>query len=236
MFDIGWSEILVIVIITILVVGPKELPSLLRTVGKTIGNVRRMAGDFQNQFNDALREAELDDVKNAISDVRSLNPKTVVKDAVQKQLGFDDDMADELTEQVSQSGREINSALSDAKTVSEAKADPQPEATSETKPAAKEKAKSVAQSDAKSDVPAEAKPAAKPKARSSAKPKTQTAARTRAKQADAAPAKSARAGTTAAAKKPRKAKPATPAKAKPAAAPNEDKNASPSGDDPSQKA
>ncbi|SNY93645.1 sec-independent protein translocase protein TatB [Cohaesibacter sp. ES.047] len=115
MFDIGWSEILVIAIITVLVVGPKELPGLLRTVGKTIGNLRRMAGDFQNQFNEALREAELDDVKNAIGDVRNLNPRTAVKDAVQKQLGFDDDFADDLTEQVSQSSRDINSALSDAK-------------------------------------------------------------------------------------------------------------------------
>ena len=50
MFDIGWSEILVVVIVTILVVGPKELPGLLRTLGKTVGNLRRMAGDFQSQF------------------------------------------------------------------------------------------------------------------------------------------------------------------------------------------
>ena len=96
MFDIGWSEILVIVVITILVVGPKELPGLLRTVGKTVGNMRRMAGDFQNQFNEALREADLEDVKNTIGDVRKLNPSTAIKDAVVDQLTSVEEMAAEL--------------------------------------------------------------------------------------------------------------------------------------------
>ncbi|WP_319531761.1 Sec-independent protein translocase protein TatB [uncultured Cohaesibacter sp.] len=256
MFDIGWSEILVIVIITILVVGPKELPGLLRTVGKTIGNVRRMAGDFQNQFNEALREAELEDVKNTISDVRSLNPKTAVKDAVQKQLGFDDDFADELTEQVSKSGREINDALSDAE-VKVKPADVDKAVPAETAAAAK-----VVSETASVDVPAE--PAAKkPRAKAAAKPKTETAAkpRARAKKADttakAAPAKTAPAKTSptktataksatakkadaeaaAPAKKPRRAATKTAAtKAKSATAASEDKKASPSADDPSQKA
>lgn len=53
----------VVAIVAILVVGPKDLPGMLRAFGKTIGNLRRMAGDFQRQFDDALKEAELDDVK-----------------------------------------------------------------------------------------------------------------------------------------------------------------------------
>lgn len=96
MFDIGWSELLVIAVVTILVVGPKELPGLLRTIGKTIGNVRRMAGDLQGQFNEALKEAELDEVAKTIGDARKLNPSTAVKDAVKKQLSLD-----ELTEDLS---------------------------------------------------------------------------------------------------------------------------------------
>ena len=58
MFDIGWSEILVIAIVAIVVVGPKELPRMLRTFGKTMGTVRRTANDFKRQFDEALREAE----------------------------------------------------------------------------------------------------------------------------------------------------------------------------------
>ncbi|MCV6600774.1 MAG: Sec-independent protein translocase protein TatB [Cohaesibacter sp.] len=111
MFDIGWSEILVVVIITILVVGPKELPGLLRTIGKTVGNLRRMAGDFQHQFNDALKEAELDEVQKTIGDVRTLDPGTALKDAVKKQLSSVDDLTEDLSAQMASSKRDINEAL-----------------------------------------------------------------------------------------------------------------------------
>ena len=60
MFDIGWSEILVIAVVAIIVVGPKELPRMLRTFGRTMGTVRRTANDFKRQFDEALREAERD--------------------------------------------------------------------------------------------------------------------------------------------------------------------------------
>ena len=113
MFDIGWSEIIVVVIITILVVGPKELPGLLRTVGKTVGNVRRMAGDFQNQFNQALREAELDGVAETLNDVRNLNPRNAVKNAVSKQLGDLSEITDDVSKSMKDSTDEINSSLKD---------------------------------------------------------------------------------------------------------------------------
>lgn len=71
---------LVVAIIAIVFVGPKELPGMLRTFGQAIKKVRAMAGDFQGQFNDALKEAELDGVKNAIDDVRSLDPTKAIKD------------------------------------------------------------------------------------------------------------------------------------------------------------
>jgi sec-independent protein translocase protein TatB len=63
LFDVGWTEIVVIACVAIIVVGPKDLPRVLRTVGKTVGNLRRLAGDFQKQFDDALKDAELDEVK-----------------------------------------------------------------------------------------------------------------------------------------------------------------------------
>ena len=66
MFDIGWTELVVVGCVAILVVGPKELPGMLRTFGKTVGNMRRMAGDFQRQFNDALKEAEIDELQKTV--------------------------------------------------------------------------------------------------------------------------------------------------------------------------
>jgi sec-independent protein translocase protein TatB len=79
MFDIGWTEMLVIAIVMIVVVGPKDLPRMLRTFGKTTAKLRSMAGDFQKQFNEALKEAELDDVKKSVDSLRSLNPTAEIK-------------------------------------------------------------------------------------------------------------------------------------------------------------
>jgi sec-independent protein translocase protein TatB len=79
MFDIGWTEMLVIAVVMIVVVGPKDLPKMLRTFGKTTAKLRTMAGDFQKQFNEALKEAELDDVKKSVDQLRSLNPASEIK-------------------------------------------------------------------------------------------------------------------------------------------------------------
>src|SRR5262245_54524145 len=68
MFDIGWSELLVIGVVAIIVVGPKELPRLMRTFGHYLGKVRHMAADFQRQFEDAVRESEIDEVRKAMQD------------------------------------------------------------------------------------------------------------------------------------------------------------------------
>jgi sec-independent protein translocase protein TatB len=79
MFDIGWTEMLVIAIVMIVVVGPKDLPRMLRTFGKTTAKLRAMAGDFQKQFNEALHEAELEDLKKSVDDLRSLDPSSEVR-------------------------------------------------------------------------------------------------------------------------------------------------------------
>ena len=69
MFDIGWSELLVIAVIAIVVVGPKDLPRMLRTFGNYAGKAKRVANDFKRQFNEALREAELEDVRKSVEDL-----------------------------------------------------------------------------------------------------------------------------------------------------------------------
>lgn len=82
MFDIGWTEMLVIAIVMIVVIGPKELPGMLRTFGKTTAKLRVMANDFRKQFDEALKEAELDDIKKVADDVRALNPKNEIRKAL----------------------------------------------------------------------------------------------------------------------------------------------------------
>ncbi len=82
MFDIGWTEMLVVAVVAILFVGPKELPSMLRAFGKSIKKVRALAGDFQQQFNEAIEDTELDGVKDVLNDVRNLDPTKKIKDSL----------------------------------------------------------------------------------------------------------------------------------------------------------
>jgi sec-independent protein translocase protein TatB len=70
MFDIGWSEFVVIAIVALIAIGPKELPGVLRMVGQWIGKARRMAAEFQGQFQEAMREAEMADLKQSFDEVK----------------------------------------------------------------------------------------------------------------------------------------------------------------------
>lgn len=89
MLEVGWSEILVIAMVLIIVVGPKDLPGMLRNFGRMATRVRAMANDFKGQFDQAMREAELEDVSKTIGDVRKLNPANSLRDAMNpiRQLG-----------------------------------------------------------------------------------------------------------------------------------------------------
>ena len=91
MLDVGWTEILVIAIVLIIVVGPKDLPQMLRTFGRMVSKMRGMASDFRQQFDEALREADLEDVKKTIGEAQKLNPLNTIRDAVNplRQMGND---------------------------------------------------------------------------------------------------------------------------------------------------
>jgi len=84
MFDIGWSELLVIAVVAIVVVGPKDLPKLMRGFGHYAGKLRRSASDFQRQFEEAMRESEVAEVKKAIESVRTETPSLDLKAPIDK--------------------------------------------------------------------------------------------------------------------------------------------------------
>jgi sec-independent protein translocase protein TatB len=69
MFDIGWSEFVVIGVVALIVIGPKELPAVLRAIGQWTTKIRRMAGEFQSQFQEAMREAEMADLKKQVDEL-----------------------------------------------------------------------------------------------------------------------------------------------------------------------
>lgn len=77
MFDIGWSELLIIGIVTLLFVGPKDLPVFLRTIGRYIGAIKKQAGEFRAQFDEALRETELDQLRKDVVGMKNEVEKSV---------------------------------------------------------------------------------------------------------------------------------------------------------------
>ena len=70
MFDIGWSEFALIAVVALIAIGPKELPGVLRMVGQWMGKARKMAAEFQGQFNEAMREADMADLKKSFDDIK----------------------------------------------------------------------------------------------------------------------------------------------------------------------
>lgn len=96
MFEIGWLELLVIAVVLIVVVGPKDLPGMLRTFGRTTSQLRRMAGDFRRQFDDALREAELDEVRKTVADVKKLDPTSDIRKAMNPMKAVGDEIRSSL--------------------------------------------------------------------------------------------------------------------------------------------
>ena len=173
---------LVVAVVAIIVVGPKDLPKMLRSFGKVMGNMRRMAGDFQKQFDDAVREAELDEVKN-IASGKGFAPLDDVKKAADKyNRDFKQSIAD--------AGKGVNDALDDKPATGMASAGDDPGAIADS-------------------LPEPAKPAAAPaKAASSTKAAAKTTAGSAADAKAKKPAAAKAAASKPAAKKPAARKPA----------------------------
>jgi len=140
MFDISWTEFLLIGIVALIVIGPKELPAVMRSLGQWTRKIRSLAADFQNQFHEAMREAEMADLKKQVddlaSDIKQYDPLKDVRadvEALGKDLdesvkspdkAADKDAAKELVKQA------VNASDS-AATAPTAEAFPSPQATAE---------------------------------------------------------------------------------------------------------
>jgi sec-independent protein translocase protein TatB len=102
MFDIGWSEFLLIGIVALIAIGPKELPGALRTLGQWMGKLRRMASEFQGQFQEAMREAEMADLKKQVDEM-----------ATQAQSYANFDPVGEVRREFETTQQQIESAITD---------------------------------------------------------------------------------------------------------------------------
>ncbi|MBT7955400.1 MAG: twin-arginine translocase subunit TatB [Rhodospirillaceae bacterium] len=82
MFDIGWTEITIILIVAIIVIGPKDLPRVLRTVGQWVGKAKAMTREFRGHVDDMIRDTELDEVKKQIESVGSFDANDALEKAI----------------------------------------------------------------------------------------------------------------------------------------------------------
>lgn len=82
MFDIGWSELLLIGVVALVVIGPKDLPKALATAGKWMARARAMAREFQNNVDDMIRQSELEELRKQVQQARSFN----IQDELEKSI------------------------------------------------------------------------------------------------------------------------------------------------------
>lgn len=107
MFDIAWSELGVIAVVALVVIGPKDLPKVLRTVGQWTSKARAMAREFQSGIDDMVRETELDELRKAAKQVSDFSIESEVKKT------FDPDGS--LEKQFAEHNQAIMDATSDLK-------------------------------------------------------------------------------------------------------------------------
>ncbi|MGE0723624.1 MAG: Sec-independent protein translocase protein TatB [Alphaproteobacteria bacterium] len=109
MFDIGWSELAVVAVVALIVIGPKDLPRVLRTVGQWISRARAVARDFQSSIDEMAREADLQDVKKQIQDLQSAN----VADLIEKHVDPKGELKEAFTppDELSTLEADMNKAL-----------------------------------------------------------------------------------------------------------------------------
>lgn len=82
MFDIAWSELMVIAVIALVVIGPKDLPKAIYTLGKWVRKARGVAREFQTHIDDMMRETELDELRKEALKTRDLNIKKMMEDTI----------------------------------------------------------------------------------------------------------------------------------------------------------
>lgn len=114
MLDIGWTELLVIAVVLIVVVGPKDLPPMLRAFGKMTSNLRKMAGDFRTQFDEALREADVDGVRQTIDDAKRFHPANAIREAINPLREMGNEIRNDLQKATELPGANTSDAVTDS--------------------------------------------------------------------------------------------------------------------------
>ncbi|MEM6491441.1 MAG: Sec-independent protein translocase protein TatB [Pseudomonadota bacterium] len=129
MFDIGWSEMMVVALLALIVIGPKDLPGALRRVGQWTRKARGLAREFQGHFDDLAREADLEDARKAVNQAQSFNLEKEVENAIDPDKSIADEARDlgrEMRTETTASAPQAVAADPAKDSASEAEAPPPP--------------------------------------------------------------------------------------------------------------
>lgn len=143
MFDVGWTEMAVIALIALVVIGPKDLPGAMRTVGHWVRKIRMVARDFQSNLDDMIRESELDEARKAVETTKAIrNPGKALKDTIDPEGDLEKEAKD-LEKDAAETKAEANRPVSESKpeetpkptekTAGEAKDDKEPAEAAQSK-------------------------------------------------------------------------------------------------------
>ena len=177
MLDIGWSEMAIVAVVALFVIGPRELPRLLRTIGRYAAKIRGMAREFQEGIDDAVREAELDEVKKQIESVKKIDVRESIENAIDpdRRIGKAMDFSD-----IADPGSNASEAKPPADAAAKADGPPDTETTEEppqaepsaapARPSPPTRAAGMAASIAAAATPAPAPTATEPENRAGAQP------------------------------------------------------------------
>ncbi len=130
MFDIGWTELILIAAVTIIVIGPKELPGLLRTVGQMLGRLRKLSNDFKSQIDDAMQADEMQKLRDEIDELKKDNPMADLKGQLEEQFDVDplkDSEKNKETEDWDNAIQQVNGPSPDEVETAESNVTPMPE-------------------------------------------------------------------------------------------------------------
>jgi sec-independent protein translocase protein TatB len=86
MFDLSWSHILIVLIVALVVVGPKDLPKMMRMVGRWLGKARAMADQFRKSFDEMARQSELDELRSEIEALRTQRPLAGIEQSLNQSI------------------------------------------------------------------------------------------------------------------------------------------------------
>ena len=101
MFTFGWGEIFLVVIIVVVVIGPKDLPKFLKQIGLLAKNIKKISSDFKSSINEIAEESDIKEIAKSVKDVKKIKDGINIKKNFQKELNIVDETVKDLEKNIS---------------------------------------------------------------------------------------------------------------------------------------